>query len=81
MNTTRERILMIEKILLEETSKENPITTDELIQCLETKGIVVERKSVYKDFAVLKKFHNISFSTSRKNGGKGWYFDKNESIE
>lgn len=76
MFATRERILMIQKILMEETCAENPITTDELIQCLETEGIKAERKSVYKDLNVLKKFHHISFNPKGRKGGSGWYFEK-----
>lgn len=74
MNRTRERILTVQKILLEETSKDNPISTIELIQCLEMKGIPAERKSLYKDMMVLKEFHDIRFRSPGRKGGKGWYF-------
>ena len=72
-NGTRERILTIEKIMLEETGPEDPISMDELLQCLETKGITVNRKTVYRDMEALKKFYNIQFQLGRGSKKQGWF--------
>ncbi len=42
--------------LLEKTDEFHPITTTELVSMLERNGIAAERKSVYHDIEILKKF-------------------------
>lgn len=50
------KILLVMRELLEKTDEFHPITTTELVSMLERNGIAAERKSVYHDIEILKKF-------------------------
>lgn len=50
------KILLVMKELLEKTDEMHPISTTELVSMLERNGISAERKSVYDDIEILKKF-------------------------
>lgn len=50
------KILLVMRELLEKTDEFHPITTTELVSMLERNGIAAERKRVYHDIEILKKF-------------------------
>ncbi len=50
----KQKILLIQKILLEQTDENHPISVPQLIEKLEFEGISAERKSIYDDIRVLK---------------------------
>ena len=54
---TKPRILYLQKILLERTDEENPLSTTQLINILnEEYGISAHRTTVTKDIAALQEF-------------------------
>ncbi len=50
------KILLVMKELLEKTDENHPVTVSELVFMLERNGIAAERKSVYHDIEILRKF-------------------------
>lgn len=64
------KILYILKILKEESSETNPISTKRLIEKLDGYGIKAERKSIYSDVDYLKDFgYDIEFDHNKTHGG------------
>ena len=54
---TKPRILYLQKILLERTDEENPLSTTQLINILNDEyGISAHRTTVTKDIAALQEF-------------------------
>lgn len=70
---TRIALLAVERVIVTETSPDNPISTNEIIECAEQFGVLLERKSVYRDIKALKKFYPIRYKYGL---GGGWYLDK-----
>ncbi len=70
------KILYIMSELMEKTDKTHSLTTKELIQALERKGITAERKSIYDDIECLIRF-GLDIKL-RKEEPKGYYIDKRE---
>lgn len=52
----KQKLLYIQKILLEKTDEEHGITINELIKELESYGITSERKSLYDDLRILETY-------------------------
>lgn len=52
----KQKLLYIQKILLEKTDEEHGITINELISALESYGINAERKSLYDDLRILETY-------------------------
>lgn len=50
------KILLVMKELLEKTDENHPISMMELVSMLDRNGISAERKSVYHDIEILRKF-------------------------
>jgi len=50
------KILYLMKLLLERTDEDHPLTMQQLLAELETKGVSAERKSVYDDLETLRLF-------------------------
>lgn len=74
----RMRVLLVEKILFEETGPESPISTEEIVECLASMGVTAERKAIYGDIEALKRIHKgftIVFSRGKNNG---WFVKKEE---
>lgn len=67
-NSTKRRILTIAKILFEETDENNPISMSELLECLESKKLQCERKTVYDD---IREIRETLFPVTYKR--KGWF--------
>ena len=64
------KLLYLTKILMEETDEGHAISTQELIDRLESLGIHSERKSIYDDIACLQQFgYDILQMQSRQGGG------------
>lgn len=55
MLKTRKRLLLIAKILYQETDKKNLISMSELMECLEVSGCKADKKSIYKDIAAIRE--------------------------
>ena len=57
---TKSRILYLQKILLERTDEENPLSTTQLINILNDEyGISAHRTTVTKDIAALQEFGKL----------------------
>lgn len=54
--THRLKLLYIAKLLYEETDEQHRVTADHIVKRLQEKGIVCERKSVYRDLETLSAF-------------------------
>ena len=63
--------LILQKILLESTDEEHPMTMPELIKALEGWDIAAERKSIYSDMEALRQFGMDV--QSRKGKSPGWF--------
>ena len=62
------KILYIYKLLLEKSDEENPVSTKEIIDYLELKGISAERKAIYDDIESLCVFGADIISAGKKAG-------------
>lgn len=67
------KLLYLMKIFLERTDEGHPLTTAQLIDALAEYGITAERKSIYTDIALLRKF-GLGIE-SRKTTTVGYYID------
>lgn len=70
------KILYLQKILLEQTDPEHPISLPDLIAALDAYGISAERKSVYADLNALEEFGMHIEKTAAGHGG--YYVDSRE---
>lgn len=50
---TKKRLLLILELLYKETDEENPVSTVEIMECLENKGITIDRKTLASDIQLL----------------------------
>ncbi len=66
------KLLYIVKVLEAETDEEHAISTQALIDKLESYGITAERKSIYDDIAKLQDFGYDIIKKENRNGG-GYY--------
>lgn len=66
------KLLYIIKILSEETDEQHPITTQRLIEKLESYGVAAERKSIYDDIGKLQDFGYDIIQKDNRSGG-GYY--------
>ena len=74
----RMKLLYLMRILLEKTDEQNPLTINEIIECLATCNIQAERKSIYSDFELLRQFGlDIESQRSKTTGYyiSGWQFE------
>ena len=55
-NIQKMKLHYLEKILLLNTDENHPLTAEELIKLLESDGIKIERKTLYKDIALLRNY-------------------------
>lgn len=62
------KLLYIKSILEEQTDETHPITTAQLVELLEKKGIRAERKSIYDDIQCLQQF-GLDICACRGRGG------------
>ena len=69
----KRKVLLLERLLLERSDGEHPISTAELIEALEQQGIPAERKSIYDDMEVLRQA-GIEVE-SRKGRQPGWFVE------
>ena len=67
--STKLKTLYVMKYFEENTSEDNPVTSKDIIEHLNELGFRVERKAVYADIDVLKKFGMNIVKT-----GKGFYY-------
>ena len=67
----KQKLLLLEKLLLERTDEDHPMTTRALIEALEARGIPAERKSIYDDMEVLRQ-QGLDVQ-SRKGSDPGWF--------
>ena len=67
----KQKLLLLEKLLLERTDEDHPMTTRALIEALEARGIPAERKSIYDDMEVLRQL-GVDVQ-SRKGSDPGWF--------
>lgn len=75
---TKPRILYLQKILLERTDEENPLSTTQLINILNDEyGISAHRTTVTKDIAALQEFGSPAdyILLDQGSGGTGQAFD------
>ena len=52
----KQKLLYLQKILLEKTDENHGLTVNELISELKAYGITAERKSIYDDLHILENF-------------------------
>ena len=52
----KQKLLYIMEIFLRETDEEHPITAAQIIEKLEAREIVAERKSIYRDIRALQDY-------------------------
>ena len=75
---TKPRILYLQKILLERTDEENPLSTTQLINILNDEyGISAHRTTVTKDIAALQEF-GMDIVTIHSTQSK--YFERNFEV-
>ena len=55
-SSQRAKLLYLMKILHDKTDAQNPMSIKEIIEELKTYEITAERKSIYTDFEILRKF-------------------------
>lgn len=55
MLKNRKRLLLIAKILYQETDEKNVISLPELRECLEVSGCKADKKSIYKDIKAIRE--------------------------
>ena len=55
-NIQKMKLHYLEKILLLNTDENHPLTAEELIKLLESDGIKIERKTLYKDISLLRNY-------------------------
>ncbi len=73
------RLLFLEHYLLEHSDKDNPVTTEELLQAYEEHGLTAHRNTVRDDLATLQE-EGIEIDSVRVGKGKGHYI-ANRSFE
>lgn len=67
----KQKLLVLQNVLLERTDEEHPISTQALIDTLAAQGISAERKSIYDDMEVLRQA-GLDIQ-SRKGKDPGWF--------
>lgn len=68
-NTSKIKLLVLLEILQSQTDEEHPLTVPQLIERLEQREIVAERKSLYRDLEVLQEAgYDIVHTRTPKNG-------------
>lgn len=67
----KQKLLVLQRMLLEHTDEEHPMTTQALIDGLAAQGIPAERKSIYDDMEVLRQT-GLDVQ-SRKGKDPGWF--------
>ena len=70
----KQKLLILQRILLERSDEDHPISTPELIAELERQGVPAERKSIYDDIEVLRAAGLEVECRKGKNGG--WYVEE-----
>ena len=60
------KLLNVQKILLEQTDEQHPISVEEIINKLKALGIEAERKSIYDDIKALTDF-GMDIQNQRQN--------------
>ncbi len=68
------------KIMLEKTDDEHSLTMDEIIKELEKRGVTAERKSIYRDFAVMNDEMDTEI-IGEKIGKNFYYHISNKTFE
>lgn len=63
------KLLYIVQLLQERTDEEHPVTTQEIIDYLRTKGIAAERKSIYTDIELLTDYGLDIIRIKERPGG------------
>ncbi len=70
----KQKLLYLQKIMLERTDEEHSLTINEIIEALSAYGISAERKSLYNDLEILEQFGidicRIKTNTTRYYVGK-----------
>lgn len=67
----KQKLLVLLRVLWEQSDDEHPMTVGELLAALERQGLKGERKSIYTDMEALRAF-GIDVVNRRGKGG-GWY--------
>ena len=67
----KQKLLVLQNVLLERADEEHPISTQALIDTLAAQGIPAERKSIYDDMEVLRQA-GLDIQ-SRKGKDPGWF--------
>ena len=67
----KRKLPLLQKILLERTDEDHPMSAAQLIAALEGEGVTAERKSIYDDLEVLAKL-GLDVQT-RKGRDGGWF--------
>ena len=52
-NTMKRRLLLVQKLLYENTDEQHPLTTFEILDYLESQGIVTNRKTLKGDIDLM----------------------------
>lgn len=73
------KLLLLQRVLLEQTDEEHGLTAPELIELLGKEGIHAERKSLYSDLETLSE-QGMDI-LSRREGGKVYYYVGSRAFE
>ena len=73
------KLLVLQRIFLEQTDEQHPLTLSQLQQLLAASDIAAERKSLYDDIETLRRF-GLDVITERQ-GGKTVYFVASRDFE
>ncbi|MCL2670773.1 MAG: WYL domain-containing protein [Clostridiales bacterium] len=73
----REKLLLLREIFLRETDAAHALRMEELLLRLQTAGFNAERKSLYKDFAVLRA-HGLDICSLRSGGTTRYYLGQRD---
>lgn len=71
------KLLILAEILMRETDEEHTLTTAQLIEMLESRGVSCERKSLYDDMETLA-LHGYDVERRRVGSATGWYIGERE---
>lgn len=67
----KQKLLVLLRLLWEQSDEEHPLTVEELRAALEREGLQGERKSIYTDMEALRSF-GLDV-VNRRGAGGGWY--------
>ena len=72
------KLVYLIEILREKTDETHPLTTQQMIEELEKRGVCAERKSIYRDIDMLEE---LGMDIIKKKGRSGGYYLASRQFE